>query len=346
MSSSLALCLAIIAYRVAQNVTSLEVSRALMLTAEVHRRDLNANPPVTPCTLHSWQSSPGYYTGCCYNMTAPDVWCMFDKPRELSASSYIGRGYEVASRGCYTVDCALYAWIDSPPHRKALLDPSFRAIGCSYSGKGKATVAWFGREHDVNQYANCLPQLPPIPHDTEPRPEPCRVPGPSPTPFPSSSPTTFAPSVQPTAQPSARPTTITPTFTPTVLPTQLPTKSPTITTDIPTSSPTAVTTTTAAHHTSAPTSRPTKTSAPTTPLPTSASSSTTSNVIPSTTRSPPPPSKQHGVTAEALALAIVMGVCLVLTVVGSSVLYHIRCGSKRYIHPVEENVYNSFFAHE
>jgi hypothetical protein len=176
-ATSLSLCAKINTFRVENNVSAVQVSESLMYVAEVHRRDLNVLYPVSPCNLHSWQTSAGYYTGCCYTATSQPT-CMFDKPRELTkhirTNVYKGNGYEVASRGCSTVDCVVNAWAASLYHRRALLDGRFKAIGCGYSGQRRAAVAWFGREIDARTYAGCLPALPPIPGDLEPRPNPCK----------------------------------------------------------------------------------------------------------------------------------------------------------------------------
>lgn len=218
-SSSFELCTAINEYRVSAGVAKVQMSRSLFVVAEVHRRDLNVLYPTAPCTLHSWQTSPGYYSGCCYTAQSPPT-CMFEKTRELTPK-YPSDGYEVASRRCWSVKCVVDAWKASPNHNATLLLSRFRAVGCGYSGRGGASVAWFGTALDAHRQhdGGCLPRLPPIPGDREPLPPPC----PNQTTTTTTTTTTRSPTSSPT---TVAPTPGSPTRSPTPCPTSPRTSSP------------------------------------------------------------------------------------------------------------------------
>ncbi len=42
-----------------------------------------------------------------------------------------GQAGEILATGCVSEKCVIDAWLRSPPHRHAMLDPGYRDIGCS-----------------------------------------------------------------------------------------------------------------------------------------------------------------------------------------------------------------------
>lgn len=128
-------------------------SRALDEVARRHVADLEANYPYEPCSLHSW-SAEGPWTACCYSHADPVPECMWNKPAELTA--YTAPGFEIAAsvfgREPITARRAIALWLDSPAHRKVLLnqgtwaDDRWQAVGAAISQH--YAVVWFGKEPD------------------------------------------------------------------------------------------------------------------------------------------------------------------------------------------------------
>lgn len=224
------LCHEVNMYRADNNLHPIPFSTALMYVAEAHRRDLNANAPVSPCDMHSWSTNADVWSGCCFSDPVADGMCMWEKPAQLTKhwaeGAYTGAGFEISSRGCHSIYCAIDAWKRSYYHDQVLLSDKFHAMGCAHTGGGKHTVVWFGREEDAYGYNGCLPVLPPIPNDVEPIDlHRCFVDvGVNTSPPPRN---TLAPTHRPTVQPT-HPRTYLPTMQPTHSPTQQPTRLPTI----------------------------------------------------------------------------------------------------------------------
>ncbi len=140
-------------YRIDNGLPAIPESPALTYVAEYHVYDLAMNKPmVGDCNLHSW-SDQGIWSPCCYTDELPQIYCMRQKPKELT--DYPGEGYEIAAK--YTTisinpNCALESWRSSPRHHAVILNQgvwehfTWRAIGGTIS-KYHAVV-WFGEEID------------------------------------------------------------------------------------------------------------------------------------------------------------------------------------------------------
>jgi len=118
-------------YREKHGLAPISNSRSLNKVARIHAIDLSENSPAKgrdsrgqACSLHSW-SNVGTWKPVCYTKDNLYAEAMWDKPREITNSTYIGDGYENAySTSAKEVDPArvLEAWKSSPSHNAILLE--------------------------------------------------------------------------------------------------------------------------------------------------------------------------------------------------------------------------------
>lgn len=153
-AESIELCGVINTYRQQSGLPPVPVSTTLMRVATGHAGDLVRHPEVTqpPCNLHSW-SADGPWGACCYTEDHARAQCMWDKPREFSAGSYAGDGFEIAAFGHITPQQALQLWQSSAPHHEVMLNRGlwsdlspWPAMGCGL--QGSYAVVWFGSQPD------------------------------------------------------------------------------------------------------------------------------------------------------------------------------------------------------
>ena len=145
------------AYRAANGLAPVAVSRWLSTTGQWHAWDLAANNPVGgSCNMHSWSGArPGQWNAVCYPPSgAAGMW---NKPREISGLVYNSNGYEnvAADFGTITAATALTLWQNSPTHADVILNRGPWA-GQSWLGMGVGLVGG---------YAVCLLYTSPSPRD-------------------------------------------------------------------------------------------------------------------------------------------------------------------------------------
>lgn len=121
----------LMAYRVANGLGEIPLSKALTTTAGRHAVDTYYNiwvpdlrlPP--GANLHSWSDAP--YTGA-----NPAV--MWDAPERIG-TGFTGNGYEISAAGHASTTTALAGWKGSPGHNNVILnlgdwrDVAFKSIG-------------------------------------------------------------------------------------------------------------------------------------------------------------------------------------------------------------------------
>lgn len=142
----------IMEYRQKKNLPEIAVSPSLTKVAQIHVRDLNADPPDSRCGMHSW-SSNGPWKAVCYNKSGKGPSLMWSKPSELTP--YTGNGYEIAfmsSDTAFTAEDALNLWKTSSGHNSVIInlgvwkDANWKAIGVA--AEGNYALVWFGKEKD------------------------------------------------------------------------------------------------------------------------------------------------------------------------------------------------------
>jgi hypothetical protein len=130
-----------------------------MTVAAFHVQDMVAHPEAQKgnCNLHSWSDNPPLWSGCCYTPDHAQAQCVWNKPKEITASwganAYTANAYEDASAGASTPAGALELWKKSPPHNAVILNldvwashAPWPAMGCGMAGK--IAVLWFGDAAD------------------------------------------------------------------------------------------------------------------------------------------------------------------------------------------------------
>lgn len=149
------------AYRVANGLASIPVSKSLTTVAHWHVLDLILNNPHSgtdsrglPCNSHSW-SDQGYWTPVCYTPDHAYASGMWNKPREITFDVYDSAGFEIAawvSGGSISASRALSLWLQSPPHNAVISEQgvwqgyNWRAMGVGMYRR--YAVVWFGRPVD------------------------------------------------------------------------------------------------------------------------------------------------------------------------------------------------------
>jgi len=118
-------------YRESHGLPPIANSRSLNKVARIHVIDLIENSPAEGqdsrglnCTLHSW-SDKGSWKPVCYTKDHSFAEAMWDKPREITNSTYTGDGYENAystTEKEVTPARVLEAWKSSPSHNAILLE--------------------------------------------------------------------------------------------------------------------------------------------------------------------------------------------------------------------------------
>ena len=157
------LCKLVNEYRKEKGLPEIPLSTALMTVASHHVEDLGAHPEIAGgnCNLHSWSDNPPLWNGCCYTSDHAKAQCMWDKPREITASwganAYKGNGYEDAAAGSSSPAGALQQWKNSSAHNDVILNQGiwaakspWPALGCGMAG-GYA-VLWFGDTKDPQPF--------------------------------------------------------------------------------------------------------------------------------------------------------------------------------------------------
>jgi hypothetical protein len=151
------------AYRVANGKAPIPTTPTLMAVAGAHVDDLLRHPEMlsATCTLHSWSTGSGLWSGCCYDAAHGQASCMWRKPSELASAlgyaRYAGDGFELVYRGLpATPEGVLDAFTRSSAHRAVLLnqqpwtsyDP-FPAMGAAI--RGDVATVWFGSAEDLQK---------------------------------------------------------------------------------------------------------------------------------------------------------------------------------------------------
>jgi uncharacterized protein YkwD len=158
-AQSLTLCELVNQYRVEEGLEPIPISVALMTVAETHVKDLNDNPDTlsSTCNMHSWSdTNPSLYSGCCYTSNHAQAQCMWDKPKQITASwganRYQQSGFEISASTSNPAS-ALQLWKGSSGHNAVILNEGqwasygpWPAMGCGAQG-GYAHV-WFGPAAD------------------------------------------------------------------------------------------------------------------------------------------------------------------------------------------------------
>jgi hypothetical protein len=151
-------------YRMQNGLPAVPLSTALMTVAAYHVGDEIAHPEAHTgnCNLHSWSTGSSLWMGCCFTPDFAQAQCMWDKPKEITASwgpgkTYTATGYEDAAAGVGAPDQALTLWKNDPPHDDVIRNNGiwashgpWPAMGCGMQG-GYA-VLWFGDATDPETY--------------------------------------------------------------------------------------------------------------------------------------------------------------------------------------------------
>jgi hypothetical protein len=147
---------AINSYRAQNGLPAVPLSARLTQVAEIHARDLPANPLPTECNAHSW-TSRGAWTSCCYTGDHKQAQCMWSKPREVSGFDSTGFEIAIGKPGVvsgYVLDShrAVDLWKSSPPHNDVILNRgqwasvTWKALGAGIIDSH--ACAWFARDFD------------------------------------------------------------------------------------------------------------------------------------------------------------------------------------------------------
>jgi hypothetical protein len=157
------LCGLVNAYRKEQGLPEIPLSTAMMTVAAYHIQDMIENPEAIggACNLHSWSDNPPLWSGCCYTSDHAKAQCMWDKPKEITATwganQYKGSGYENSAAGSSSPAGALNQWKGSSAHNEVILNKGiwaskspWPALGCGMA-QGYA-VLWFGDASDPQPY--------------------------------------------------------------------------------------------------------------------------------------------------------------------------------------------------
>jgi hypothetical protein len=156
----MALAVLVNTYRADNGLPAVKLSQYLTKVAQLHVRDLSTNFSLDAknihrlhCSLHSW-SNKGLWMPVCYTHDRASVAGMLNKPREITANTYTGNGYEIAywSSGPATAGRTLQGWQRSPQHNAVILETD------GWAGKrwpvmgvgmhNNYAVVWFGDQPD------------------------------------------------------------------------------------------------------------------------------------------------------------------------------------------------------
>lgn len=150
----------IMAYRKANGLPSIPLSKSLTYVSRTHVNDLMVNrPDKGSCNAHSW-SKKGAWKEVCYTADHAKASLMWSKPRELT--NFTGNGYEIAvTYGAkITPTIALNSWKGSSGHKSVILNQGtwkkmkWKSIGIGI--KDNYACAWFAAEADPDGTpANC-----------------------------------------------------------------------------------------------------------------------------------------------------------------------------------------------
>jgi hypothetical protein len=142
-------------YRVAEGLQPIPVTVSLTAVSQWHVWDLDVNQPTGgDCNLHSW-SDGSLWTPVCYTADHANARGMWDKPREITANTYTGNGFEIAywSSGTATPAGALSGWKNSSGHNDVILNAGIWASYNPWPAMGVGmrdgyAVIWFGDKSD------------------------------------------------------------------------------------------------------------------------------------------------------------------------------------------------------
>ncbi len=144
-------------YRNDNGLPSVPVTASLTQVAQWHVIDLHENAPNTgsdhgyACNMHSWSDAgPSLWSAVCYTEDHQYADGMWDKPREITESVYIGNGFENAYRSSAgaTAEGAFTGWKNSSGHNAVILElgdwsgQEFPAMGVGIYEN--YAVLWFG----------------------------------------------------------------------------------------------------------------------------------------------------------------------------------------------------------
>lgn len=144
-------------YRVANGLQPVPVSYWVSTVGQWHVWDLMVNNPVGgACNIHSWSNAmPALWQGMCYTSDHAQAAQMWGKPRQISANTFTGNGYENAavSGGEIDAQTALWLWQNSSAHNDVILNRGVWAnVHFGAMGVGiyhNYAVLWFGDSTDV-----------------------------------------------------------------------------------------------------------------------------------------------------------------------------------------------------
>ncbi len=150
----------IMAYRQANGLPEIPLSKALTTTAGRHAGDTYENfwvadkPYETGANLHSWSDAP-YYS----NHSQPEV--MWGAPERLG-TGFTGEGFEISAAGYSDVTDALNGWKASPGHNNVIVNLSgwagldWKSVGIgvltgdpSETYQGRVYHVWFSDTADT-----------------------------------------------------------------------------------------------------------------------------------------------------------------------------------------------------
>ena len=142
-------------YRQAEGLAPLKVTVSLTAVAQWHVWDLDVNAPQGgECNLHSWSDGPTW-PPVCYTADHANASGMWDKPREITANTYTGNGFEIAywTSGTATPEAALSGWQNSPGHNDVILNAGIWQTYDPWPAMGVGmragyAVIWFGSTTD------------------------------------------------------------------------------------------------------------------------------------------------------------------------------------------------------
>jgi uncharacterized protein YkwD len=133
------LAISVNAYRVQNGLQPVPVSYWISTVGQWHVWDLMDNNPVSAsCNIHSWSNiMPSLWQPVCYTPDHAQAAQMWGKPRQISANTFTGNGYENAAVSGIDIDAqtALALWKNSSAHNDVILNRgiwagvTFRAMG-------------------------------------------------------------------------------------------------------------------------------------------------------------------------------------------------------------------------
>ena len=142
-------------YRETLGLLPIPVTVSLSAVAQWHAWDLDANTPYGgECNLHSW-SDGALWTPVCYTSDHANASGMWDKPREITSSTYTGNGFEIAywTSGTASPEGALSGWQNSSGHNDVMINAGIWQSYNPWPAMGVGiragyAVVWFGPSTD------------------------------------------------------------------------------------------------------------------------------------------------------------------------------------------------------